>query len=94
MTMTTVTKPSTLLDCFSDLRSGEWDDTPVAKYYDIEVVHQYSASPNSWGYTVRRWPGPQKNVHLWVELKNGKAVGWNESPSHGWTFPVISLKKV
>lgn len=35
------------------------------------------------------WPGTQKNVHFWVELGNGFAVGWNENPTRGWSFPVI-----
>ena len=39
------------------------------------------------------WPGTAKNVQNWWELANGKAVAWNESPSHGWSFPVISLKR-
>lgn len=83
----------TLIDVFSDLRSGEWDDTPVAKQYQTEVVCKFHSCPNSYGKPVRKWPGPQKNVFAWVELKNGRAVGWNESPSHGWSFPVVPMPK-
>lgn len=38
------------------------------------------------------WPGPHRNVIYWWELENGYAVGWNENPSRGWSFPVIKLK--
>jgi len=41
---------------------------------------------------VRRWPGKQKHVTEWYELEGGYAVGWNENPALGWTFPVIKLK--
>ena len=83
---------STLIEVFKDLRNGEWDDMPVAKLFNVPVVREYHSVVNSFGKPVRRWPGPQKNVFVWVELANGKAVGWNENPSKGWTFPVINLK--
>lgn len=83
----------TLIEVFSDLRNGEWNDMPVAKHFNVTVVREYSSVPNSFGHAVRRWPGPQKNVYSWVELANGKAVGWNENPSKGWTFPVVSMPK-
>ena len=37
------------------------------------------------------WPGKHKNVSFWVELDNGHAVGWNENPVKGWSFPVHKL---
>lgn len=39
------------------------------------------------------WPGKEVWVHSWVELANGKAVGWNENLQKGWSFPVITIKK-
>lgn len=41
---------------------------------------------------ISRWIGPQKNVHFWVILENGYAVGWNENPARGWSFPVAKVK--
>lgn len=76
----------TLIQVFSDLKTQEWDDMPVAKHFNVEVIAEHKSHE-------KRWPGTQKNVYTWVELANGKAVGWNENPSKGWTFPVISLKK-
>jgi hypothetical protein len=62
-------------------------DTRSYRYADVEVVkvHGYS-------YHFKPWPGPHKHVFLWVELANGYAVGWNENPSRGWSFPVIRMK--
>jgi hypothetical protein len=40
----------------------------------------------------RGWPGPQRNVHNWWMLEDGSAVGFNENPSRGWSFPRITLK--
>jgi hypothetical protein len=38
------------------------------------------------------WPGKHKNVLSWWELSNGYAVGWNESPSRGWSFPTFKMQ--
>jgi hypothetical protein len=37
------------------------------------------------------WKGKHKNVMCWWKLDSGYAVGWNENPSVGWSFPVIRL---
>jgi len=41
----------------------------------------------------KAWPGSHKNVFFWVELKSGYAVGFNENPSRGYSFPVIKMKE-
>jgi hypothetical protein len=46
-----------------------------------------------FGEAFKPWPGPQKNVHCWWELENGYAVGWNENPSRGSSFPVIRMNE-
>jgi len=63
--------------------------SPAALLLEERVVREYSRVTDEAGY--KPWPGPQKDVHCWWELENGKAVGWNESPSKGWSFPVITL---
>jgi hypothetical protein len=55
------------------------------KYLDVKVLRTF------WSHTIR-WVGTHKNVHFWVLLENGYAVGWNESPSRGWSFPMVKLK--
>ena len=71
----------TLLD---NMREMSTEDKSY-KYRDVMVVSC------NWSYH-KRWPGTHKNVHFWVVLENGYAVGWNESPSHGWSFPLFKLK--
>jgi hypothetical protein len=60
------------------------DHGAAYKHRDVEVIRQH------FGAKIK-WPGKQKNVNFWVELANGKAVGWNEHPSRGRSFPVINL---
>lgn len=62
----------------------EFQDTPAYKLRDVKVVSTHETHRVGHG-----WPGPHRNVHVWWELENGKRVGWNESPSRGWSFPVI-----
>src|ERR1051325_2307301 len=38
----------------------------------------------------RPWPGRHRYVSVWYVLSNGKAVGFNENPVRGWSFPVIT----
>jgi len=79
---------STLADIMPHEFSTEHSNCRAFKYADVEVINQY----NFFGGDARAWPGPQKNVHYWVELANGYAVGMNENPSRGWSFPVVKLK--
>ena len=57
------------------------------RFAEIEVTEQHGFGTDS----RKPWPGPQRNVHYWVQLANGKAVGWNENPARGWSFPVVSV---
>ena len=66
----------------------EYLDTQAAKFLDVEVEKSCDATN-----PTERWPGSQRNVYAWWILKNGKAVGWNENPGRGWSFPVISYKR-
>ena len=35
------------------------------------------------------WPGPDRFVRQWFILENGKAVGINEDPEAGNSYPVV-----
>lgn len=63
----------------------EFSDTPAFKLKDVEVVEEHTCCS-------KKWPGAQRHVMNWFVLANGKAVGWNENPSRGWSFPVIRAK--
>lgn len=61
--------------------------TAAAKLAGQSVVTTYH-----WGGSKtpqRKWPGPHRNVTVWWVLDSGHMVGWNENPSHGWSFPVM-----
>lgn len=89
--------PRLLRDVLPPEFRNEFMDTRAATMLDVEVVEEVSrnvvidgnfqANPN-W----RRWPGPAKNVHVWWVLADGRNVGWNESDSRGWSFPVFGKK--
>ena len=82
------TEPKTLNDAMPwEFQSGEFDDVPAQKFKDVEVY-----STHRIGEQTGRWPGTHKNVNLWVKLKNGYAVGWNENDGRGWSFPIYKLK--
>ena len=65
-----------------EFMNGEYEDSPAMPLAFTDVVASYRDEP--------RWPGNHRYVHAWFVLSNGKAVGWNENPQRGWSFPVIS----
>jgi hypothetical protein len=78
----------------SEFMNGSYDDTAAFQLRDVEVVEVFGRNVVIGAKQTRdiAWPGPHKNVHHWVKLINGKAVGWNENPARGWSFPVFTLK--
>lgn len=83
----------TLLDAAPREFADEFVDTPAWRYRDRPVLHTHRVSdltlgsPADWSLT--RWPGREKYVSVWWELAGGVAVGWNENPNRGWSFPVV-----
>jgi len=76
-------KTKTLKDVLPhEFLRGEYHTSRAYKLKDVEVLAEHE------GYLVR-WPGREKNVHFWWTLKDGRRVGWNESPARGWSFPVL-----
>ena len=64
---------------------GQYEDSPAMPFAMMDVVAEYRGN--------RPWPGNHRYVKDWFTLANGKAVGWNENPSRGWSFPVISYQE-
>jgi hypothetical protein len=67
-----------------EFQGGEYRDAASYKHRDVQVVAVYEGDK-------RRWPGKEKNVMLWASLVNGRAVGFNENVSRGWSFPLIKF---
>lgn len=71
-----------LRDCVPLEFIRHYTDNRAYKMLNVEVLSEHR------GY----WIGSHKNVHCWWKLANGYAVGWNENPSVGWSFPVVKLQ--
>lgn len=77
--------------------AGAYDDTPAYSLRETEVIARKlatgapcnSASKND---LFQAWPGSHKHVSCWFILDNGKAVGVNEDPEEGCSFPVIDYR--
>lgn len=63
----------------------EFTNTRAYKLLDCEVIESMEGYRN-------RFPGKEKNVHVWWKLADGRCVGWNENPGRGWSFPVAGKK--
>lgn len=67
---------------------GEYANDRHIKYLDLEVIKEFTIIQAGF----KSWPGVHNNVLHWVILENGQCVGWNESASYGWSFPILSKK--
>lgn len=76
-------------DCNMGRGTTEWD-YQIQNYRELKIAAQYGIDdahfPQS-GFAYR-------NVMNWVMLEDGSAVGWNESPRNGWSFPRIGKRTV
>jgi hypothetical protein len=87
-----IKKVKTLKDVMpEELTNRDCDKTRAYKMKDVRVVEEHCSMIDQEEFKF--WPGTHKNVYFWVVLENGNAVGWNENPSRGWSFPVIKMKE-
>jgi len=66
--------------------SSEFQNEAFLEHLDSEVkeeIREYDP----------RFPFRHKNIFVWWILEGDMAVGWNENPSVGWSFPVAKLKE-
>ena len=86
-----------LKEVFPEILGYEYVDDRAYDFRDIEVKKKHSGIGVRGGKLVsvryKKWIGIHKYVHNWVELANGYAVGMNENPSRGLSFPVVRIKK-
>lgn len=68
-----------------------WD---MSKYKDVEILAKEFSDVEikQRNGSNKGWPGPENNVHYWVELENGYAVGIITPKKKPATFPVYSMK--
>ena len=68
----------------------------ASRYLELEVVATKlgGGSPCSGHEGIfETWPGPEENVRQWFLLSNGKAVGINEDPNEGLSFPIAEYER-
>lgn len=78
-------EPRTMIlrECLpSEFMGCEYETAASRKWADVEVVAKFDSREHPW-------PGKEKNVNFWYGLANGRAVGFNENPARGWSFPLI-----
>lgn len=68
---------------------AEFDDQ-IRTYRDREIVAEYDGRVIPFPQTRLRY----RNVMNWVLLDDGSAVGFNESPRSGFSFPRTGRKTV
>ena len=76
----------TLIDVLPISFEAEFSDTVAYKFKDIIVIKEHETWKKG-----EDWIGTHKNVNFWYELENGYAVGMNENPSRGLSFPVKKM---
>jgi hypothetical protein len=69
-----------------------WWDMPKYKNVEILAKEFSEVEIKQRNGSNKGWPGPEKNVHYWVELDNGYAVGIITPKKKAATFPVYSMK--
>tara|TARA_R110002153_G_scaffold259111_1_gene418684 strand:- start:212 stop:490 length:279 start_codon:yes stop_codon:yes gene_type:complete len=89
-------KKQTLQDDF-----GIWWDMPKYRNKDFEAKKYAQNMITKVMVGNRGWAGPEKDVKYWVELDNGKVVGFRHGMSKGGErrakyaeFPVYNKKVV
>ena len=86
-----------LKEVFPEILGYEYIDDIAYDFRDAEVKKKHSGIGVRDGKLVsvcyKKWKGTQKYVHNWVELANCYAVGMNENPYRGLSFPVMRIKK-
>lgn len=73
----------------SEFTGGEYDAIPAARLSDAEVVAEFTWHQRLWAFTSH------KNVMNWCIVQQADryyAVGWNENPAVGWSFPMKRLR--
>ena len=74
-----------VIDIFNLLGNGEYDDCKAYELRNQQVTLDFVLECSA------DWVGPHKNVHGWIVTECRHAIGMNENPAHGLSFPVIRL---
>jgi len=83
---------------WTPIQQASWVDKAAEKFLDKKIVKQVSSAGMDWDEYLKELstnaPFKAKNVNSFVVLENGYAVGFNENPAKGWSFPVVKYKGI
>jgi hypothetical protein len=74
---------------------ASWYNSYLEKWLDLQVTREFSSvffDQDEWSKFVNLYFPNHGYVYSFITLENGWAVGWNENPARGWSFPK-SIKK-
>ena len=75
-----------------DNTGASWHNKYLDKWLDLKVTREISSADQDQNWhdylkLSRKYFPNHKYVFSFITLENGWAVGFNENPSHGWSFP-------
>lgn len=62
----------------------------IEKFGDLEIVKKVDGRKSEFPQSSFNY----RNVMVWYLLSDGSAIGFNESPRSGWSFPRVGKKTV
>lgn len=76
---------------FKQYYFNEKEQRKINKLMDVKIIKKFSLNGQFWF----SWQifGKHKNVINWWLLENRYAIGFNENPATGWSFPIKKLSK-
>ncbi|HUS48791.1 MAG TPA: hypothetical protein VMZ91_01390 [Candidatus Paceibacterota bacterium] len=77
----------TLKDWLENKDLSEAEEKKVSKMLDVKIQHEFRLHEEDMWISWQAF-GSHKHVMSWVLLENKYAVGFNENPGKGWSFPV------
>ncbi len=81
-----------LPEAFAQERFGTSAARTLADVRVVGVRLATGAPCESHAAMFAPWPGPERHVKTWYILENHKAVGVDEDPARGLSFPVADLE--
>jgi hypothetical protein len=63
-------------------------DEKLETWLNVNVVSTHGFETGEIKHNIFK----EKYVYNWCKLENGYAVGWNENPARGWSYPWKKLK--
>ncbi len=80
----------TLIDWLNQKDHNYSEDLFSDRIHSLKILKEFSSHKK--GFPQKK--NIHRNIHSWVLLEDGSAIGMNESPRSGLSFPRIGTKTV